>query len=144
MIALYPIPEGSPEQIIGVLPKAEWLQEPKLLLGQTGSVYWAIHLLQDFQLDCLRDRYSVTSSGLQNGVVIEVLDAESAGKLELGSFEAFAAAARRTRPEWGIGTGLSVRYMSIQLAEHVLSLDNGEITERTVNGIEIDFTRYTV
>ncbi|MOA36649.1 hypothetical protein D3C78_1581850 [compost metagenome] len=135
---------GSPEQIIGVLPKAGWLQEPKLLLGQTGGVYWAIHLLQDFQLDSLTDRYTVTSSGLQNGVVIEVLDAESAGKLGLDSFEAFAAAARRTRPEWEIGSRLSVRYISIQSSEHVLSLDSGEVTVRTINGIEIDFTRYTV
>lgn len=142
IIALYPLPAGAAHQIVGILPIAEWHQEPGVLIGQTDQVYWAVYLMQPFEIVRLADRYVVTSEGPLNGVVLEAISHKDAEQRGLDSFEAFAAEARRNAPVWSSIEKLSVRYTSLDLSVLELSVDGDGESEKRINGQPLDFSEY--
>ncbi|WP_029192344.1 hypothetical protein [Paenibacillus harenae] len=144
ILALYPIPEGIENRIFGVLPKTDWLQEHGLLLGQTGNVFWSIHLMQPFRLETLSDRCFVTSEGSRNGIVMEAVTQETAKLRGLNSFEAFASAARQNRPSWTTAATLQVLYHTLDSSSLYLSVDGQGAVERFINERPVDFSGYTV
>ncbi|WP_138755276.1 hypothetical protein [Paenibacillus sinopodophylli] len=143
IVALYAIPEGAKDSIIGILPANEWLQEPRLLLGKSKHVYFAVHLLQSFETEQLPDRLCAISRGVRNGVIMEVISTEDAQRYGLADFEAFAAAARSRKPEWATDEKLGVRYITSDEAELKLYVDHNGVIERKINDEEVDFSHYS-
>lgn len=144
IIALYPIPEDVPNQIVGVLPKTDWQQERNVLLGQTGHVYFAVYLMQLYQLELLNDRCTVTSGGSRNGVVMEVMSNTTAARLGLNSFEAFAAEAKRNQPVWSSDESFAVQYITLEQAKLRISIDRHGNPDKRINEQPIDFTGYSL
>ncbi|MEV5027278.1 hypothetical protein MRBLPE1_002857 [Paenibacillus sp. LPE1-1-1.1] len=142
--ALYAIPEGTENRIIGILPHIEWMQEPGMLLGQTNQVYWSVYVMQPCVLECLSDRYVVTSEGAHNGVIIEAVSCSDAKRIGLPIFEAFAAEARRNSPIWLSGENLSVRYVTRDETRLELTVDSQGISDNRINGSAVDFSEYTL
>jgi hypothetical protein len=142
--ALYPLPAGAGNQIIGVLPNADWLQEPGVLLGRTNNVYVAVYLMQPYEVEQLADRYVVTSAGFRNGVLIEAIRKQEAQQRGISSFEAFAAEARLRAPAWSSDEKLSVRYAALDQSELELSIDGQGSIVKSVNELSIDFSEYTL
>ncbi|WP_169083570.1 hypothetical protein [Paenibacillus sp. PL91] len=140
--ALYPLPAGAAHQIVGVLPNADWLQEPGVLLGQMNHVYLAVYLMQPFEVERLPDRYIVTSEGSRNGVILEAIRVQEAQQRGINSFEAFADEARLRAPAWSADEKLSVRYASFDGSVLQLSVNDYGGTEKKVNESPIDFSEY--
>ncbi|MCA0756118.1 hypothetical protein KP806_13765 [Paenibacillus sp. N4] len=138
--AIYRIPAGAQESIVGVLPRAEWLCERRLLLAQVGRVYLSVHIMQPYTLETLADRCLVTSEGALNGVVVEAISLETAESLGLSGFEAFAVNARQRSAEWSAGEASGVRFTAIDRMELQLGVkENGEIL-RLIGGSPVLFT----
>jgi hypothetical protein len=144
IIALYPIPEDVPNQIVGVLPKTDWQQEQNVLLGQTGDIYWAVYLMQPYQAELQNDRCIVTSEGSRNGVVMEVMSSKTAEGLGLASFEAFAAEARRNHPVWPSDESFSVQYTTLEQTQLRISTGRHGNPDKRINEQPIDFTGYSI
>jgi hypothetical protein len=142
--ALYPLPAGAAHQIVGVLPNADWLQEPGVLLGQMNNVYLAVYLMQPYEVERLTDRYIVTSEGSRNGVILEAIRIQEAQQRGFNSLEAFADEARLRAPAWLADEKLSVRYASFDGSVLQLNVDDHGGTEKMVNESLIDFFKYTL
>lgn len=138
--ALYRIPEGTPDRMIGVLPKTNWLCERGLLLGQVGCVYMSVHLMQPYALETLADRCLVTSEGAFNGVVMEAVSPETAERLGLNGFEAFADYARQRRAEWSAGEAPGVRFTATDRTELQLGVKENGDNLQLIGGKPVMFT----
>lgn len=142
VMALYPIPEGEDDRIVGVLPKGEWLQEEKALYGRIGRVYLAVHLMRPYQVQELADRYAVESRGGANGVVVEAIGAAEAERLCIGSLEEFAAIQRGNAPAFA-EDGSKAAYRSLDQEELELTIAPGGKPEARVGGEPISFGKYS-
>jgi hypothetical protein len=145
IMALYPIPTGIDNTIVGVLPCIEWQQEPGMLLGQTGHVYLAVYLMQPYELDRRSDRHIVTSEGSENGVIVEAISYSDALKRGISSYAEFVDEAKRNMPTWSTDKMLSVRYVSHDKSMLEMRVDRqGSSGEKWINGLSIDFTEYKI
>ncbi|WP_054023332.1 hypothetical protein [Bacillus sp. FJAT-28004] len=144
IMALYPIPTGIDNTIVGVLPCIEWQQEPGMLLGQTGHVYLALYLMQPYELDRRSDRHIVTSEGSENGVIVEAISYSDALKRGISSYAEFVEEAKRNMPTWSTDKKLSVRYVSQDKSVLELNVDRQGKSEKWINGLSIDFTEYKI
>lgn len=142
--ALYPLPNDASPTILGVLPNAEWQQDAGMLLGQTGSVYWAVYLMQPYRLEQLSDRCLVTSEGRQNGVVIEAISRNDAQKRGISSYAAFQEEARRNAPDWAAESNLSVRYKTLNGSVLQLNADSNSNSGKSINGQAVNFSEYAL
>ncbi|MDQ8732990.1 hypothetical protein [Paenibacillus sp. LHD-38] len=143
IVALYSIPEGIENRVIGILPNMEWMQEPGILLGQANHLYWSVYLMQLYELERLSDRCVVTSEGAHNGVIIEVTSQNEAKQRGIDSFEAFASEARRNSPAWSTEEKLSVHYVSRDETKLELSVGSQGGSDKRINGNTVDFSEYT-
>lgn len=143
IVALYSIPEGIENRVIGILPNMEWTQEPGILLGKTNHLYWSVYLMQPYELERLSDRCVVTSEGAYNGVIIEVTSYNEAKQRGIVSFEAFASEARRNSPAWSTEEKLSVHYVSRDETKLELSVSSQGGSDKRINGNTVDFSEFT-
>jgi hypothetical protein len=143
VMALFPIPAGGPDHIIGILPKGQWRREPLSLFGLTNSkVYFAVYFMQPYELREEDDRYVVTSKGIPNGIVMESVDTEEAESNGITNLENFAAAMNKRKPDFEQATVIEGRYVTFRKDALTLSIDSERRRNAKINGIEIDFSAY--
>ncbi|THF74936.1 hypothetical protein [Cohnella fermenti] len=161
VLALYPIPEAEDGRIVGVLPKGRWLHEPCALFGQAAGVYIAVHLMKECRTEEGEDRVRVAcgegaasgktqgAEGRLNGVAMEVVSLEEAGRLGIASLEEFAAARRKLPAVFsgeaarqGAAARLAADYATLAGDRLRLALEEGAEPVRTVNGSELGFADY--
>lgn len=144
VIALYPIPEGEENRIVGVLPKGEWIREPDALYGLAGRTYLAVRLLRPCQVEELADRDAAESAGGPNGVVVEAIGGADAERLCIGSLQEFAALMRERELEFA-ADGTRAVYRSLAEDERLeLSVGSDGRSQALVNGEAVSFAKYDV
>jgi len=144
IMALYPIPADKDNTIVGLLPCIDWQQEPGMLVGQTDDVFLAVYVMQPYELERRSDRCIVTSEGLENGVIVEVISHNDALKKGISSYEEFVNQANRNRPAWSAEEILSVKHVSHDKSVLELNVDRKGSSEKLINGLSIDFSEYKI
>lgn len=143
-MALFPIPEGEDDRIVGVLPKGEWIREPNALYGLSGRTYIAVRLMRDCQVEELADRDAAESRGGPNGVVVEAIGSADVERLCIGSLQEFAAIMREHEPEFA-ADATKVVYRSLSGDEELeLSVGTDGRYQAVVNGDALTFAKYDV
>lgn len=142
IVALYPLPSDTGNQIIGILPSMEWRKEAGMLLGKAKDVYLTVYLMQPYVFEQETDRIIVTSEGSQNGIIIEATHVQDAQQRGLNSFEAFVAESKRNAPLWSNNEKLGVRYTSQDHSVLELCVDSHAVSHKSINGKSIDFSAY--
>lgn len=141
-IALFPIPEGADDRIVGVLPKGEWTREPNALYGRIGKVYLAVRLMREYAAEELADRWAVESRGGRNGVVVEAIGAEEAERLCIGSLPEFAAVMQKLTPAFAEDAS-KVVYRTLSGDEELeLSVQADGSPRAAINGEPVTFAGY--
>ncbi|WNS44885.1 hypothetical protein [Paenibacillus sp. MMS20-IR301] len=143
VIALFPVPAGTENTIVGVLPKGEWVKQPSALFGFAGSVYFAVYLSHAYELEERQSYLEVTSADMPGGVVVEALSTGQAAELGIKGLRQFAEAAAQHAPEFTAGDKLSVQYTS-RLSGTLLQLSSGEHPQALISGSPVSFDHYTV
>lgn len=144
IMALYPIPDGEQDTIIGVLPQGKWLERPKALFGQVGEVYFAIYLSHSYQLLERSGYIEVSAGGMPGGVVIEALSVKKADELGIGELELYAAAMDLKAPHFSTGGLLQVEYTNMNGDTLQLELLEQKPPQASINGHLISLEHYSV
>lgn len=146
ILSLFPVPEGEPAAIIGVLPKGEWIKTATSLFGYAGNVYFAVYLSHGYELLERPDYLEVIAVGIPGGVAVEALGVSQAAELGISGLEAFAAAAALQPPVFTAGAVLSAEYTSMVGKEHLqLSTDlDRTALKAEINGMPVSFDNYSV
>lgn len=134
VLTLFPVPEGTDDTVIGVLPIGEWLEQEQALYGLVRGVYFAVWLSDTYQLTRRADYLEVTASGMPGGVVVEALTGDEAADQGIGSLAEFAAVISALKPAFVVesGGGQTVEYTA--LSGDLLRLEAG-IDKRPVTAI---------
>ncbi|AIQ69327.1 hypothetical protein [Paenibacillus graminis] len=144
VLALFPIPEGEADTIVGVLPNGRWLKEPAALFGKAGEVYFAVYLSHNYQLKEREGYLEVSAQGMRSGVVVEAISVKEAAERGTGDLAAFAAERAAQAPSFEAGAALAVQYHSIKGDRLQLSTDNLTATKALLNGSPVSLDHYTV
>lgn len=144
VLALYPIPTGANETIVGILPKGEWLQEPDALYGLAGNVYWSVYVMRPYRLEEKSDRLLVISVGSPNGVVMEAVSVEEAARQGIRELNDFAGGARARTPRFSETAPLSLCYSNGYGEKLDLVVHPDRRAEAFVGGTLVTFETYTV
>lgn len=145
VMALYPVPKGDTNQLIGVLPRGEWHKEQQSLFGQVGNVYFAVYLSHSYEL-IERSRYiEVSAQGLPGGIVVEAVSVKEAGELGIGGLEDFATKMSVHQPDFCVSeTRLQVNYTSLSGDRLQLQAIDNPSVKATINGSPVSFDKYSV
>jgi hypothetical protein len=153
-IQLWKLPDGldakeAHQEIVGCLPKGEWLFEKQGGCGLVGDVYIGFYLMNDLSFTEKTDRISITSSlrdGL-NGIVIEAVSCKEAAVLGIKGLAGWAESLNSRRAaftelsEAGEEGKLSLVYQTRN--NDTLSITVGvNSLERSINGQFIEFSDY--
>ncbi|QQZ60247.1 hypothetical protein JI735_27595 [Paenibacillus sonchi] len=144
ILALFPVPEGEADTIVGVLPNGQWMKEPTALFGKAGEVYFAVYLSHNYQLREREGYLEVSAQGMRSGVVVEAISVKEAAERGTGDLAAFAAERAAQAPSFEAGADLAVQYNSIKGDHLQLSTDRLTSTKALLNGSPISLDHYTV
>lgn len=144
VLTLFPVPEGENTEIIGVLPKGEWMKQHSALFGYAGNVYFAVFLSHGYELQERPDYLEVISGGMPGGAVVEALSTDQAAELGIAGLEGFAAAAAQRAPKFTAGEVLAAEYTSWSGELLQLSTDGITPVQAQINGSPVLFEHYTV
>ncbi|WP_438351520.1 hypothetical protein ACP8HI_13265 [Paenibacillus sp. FA6] len=144
VMALYPVPVGEPNQLIGVLPKGKWLQQPTALYGQVDNVYFAIFLSHPYELTERAKYIEVTVEGMPGGVVIEAVSVKDAVGLGIEGLDAFVEAINQKAPKFETENSLEVQYTAFDGEQLQLNFLDKESSQAWLNGTRFSFNNYSV
>lgn len=145
VMSLFPVPEGEASPVIGVLPRGEWISQPKALFGYAGNVYFAVYLMNGYKLLERPDYLEVICEGQGGGVVVEALSVMQAEALGIGGLVAFAAAAAQRNPVFADGELLTAGYETWTGKDRLqLRADGPGKGKAQVNGTPVSFAEYSV
>ncbi|MBD0380825.1 hypothetical protein [Paenibacillus sedimenti] len=142
--AVYQIPDGQQNEIIGCLPQGDWIEEPNGLFGHCGNALIAVYIQQPYQREVLADRSVVRSSGGKNAVVVECVDMADARSKGIDNAGQFAETMMRMQPTFNQsneGT-YEVAYKTLQEESIAIMIDNKGKIAKFVNGSAVDFQAY--
>ncbi|WP_156157927.1 hypothetical protein [Gordoniibacillus kamchatkensis] len=143
VLALYPIPPEQDDEIVGVLPPGEWIQQPRALFGRVDGVYVSVYLMQDCELEERSDRIAVFSKGRPNAAVVEVIGAGEGRELGIGDdVRAFAAHMRAKPPLFSSGATLQIDYVTCHGDRLTLQYRQQEGPQALLNGRPFDWSKY--
>lgn len=110
VMALYPLPEDVPDQVIGVLPEGDWTFAANAIFGRAEAVFFGVYLTGSYEIR-RQDGYNlVVCGGRRVGVVIEAMDLEDAERLGISGLEAFASAMSAGAPRFTTEGELGIEY----------------------------------
>lgn len=144
IMALFPVPVGEVNPIIGVLPAGEWLQRHNALFGQVGDVYFAVYLSAAYQLQERRGYIQVTVEGMPGGVIVEAAGMKQAAEQGIEGLENFAAAMEMQAPEFETVPSLQAVYISRSGERLQLSVPERQKPQALLDGIPVTFEQYSV
>ncbi len=113
VLSVFPVPEGTENTVVGVLPKGDWLEQEQALYGLVRGVYFAVWLSRAYQLTSREDYLEVTAAGMPGGVAVEAISAAEAAEKGIGSLAEFAAALSARKPVFTAGAVLSAEYTTL-------------------------------
>lgn len=145
------VEQGRKDEILGVLPKGDWLFGDRLMTGLVGSVYLVAHIMNPYT--CVENEeqgcIEVRSEGGANGVAVEAFTARTASARGWGSLAEVADAASRQAQE-GIfgsadgGIGFTLHTLADETELRLDISTDGSVKLRTINGSPVSFEGYTV
>lgn len=138
ILALYPNRVESGE-LIGVLPKGQWIYRDDRIYGFTYGVYVAVFLRLPYTVREEPDHITVVSQGSENGVVVEVIGSLEAAYAEIGSLKVFESIMDNRSPVWHLSDTLSVEYVMIDKDQLRLSVITSSLPDRSINGQQVRF-----
>lgn len=144
IISLYPVPEGEPDTLMGVLPKGLWLEEPQALFGHVGQVYFAVYLSHAYELKERQAYLEVTVKGMPGGIVIEAVETKAASENGISGLQEFAAAMAGRTPVFTPGAAPAVQYNTLSGEQLRLAVTGTGESMATLNGGMISLEDYTV
>ncbi|RUT40694.1 hypothetical protein EJP82_24250 [Paenibacillus anaericanus] len=144
VMELYPVPFGEPNQLIGVLPKGEWLQKQRALFGKVGNCYFAAYLSHPYELIDRGGFIEVSAEGLPGGIVVEAVSVKDAAELGIIRFEEFANKMIGQPPKFSVGETNPLQADYTSLRGDRLQLHTGGKRAATINGNPISFDKYSV
>ncbi|ASA22168.1 hypothetical protein [Paenibacillus donghaensis] len=144
VLALYPVPQGDEDTIIGVLPSGTWLQQDRAIYGLAGQAYFAIFLSHDYGLKAREGYTEVTAAGMPGGVVVEALGVKEAMLQGISGLESFAEMMSAKAPRFETVGTLQVAYNSIDGASLQLIASAGDEPQALLDGTPITLEHYTV
>lgn len=146
VMALYPLPDAVRDEVIGVIPEGEWLQEPEALYGKVEEAYFAVHLSGPYEIRQQDGYRLVVCRGRRTGVVVEAVGAAAANERGIFDLEQFAKEMSAFKPLFHREGKLEIDYKGF-LSGSTLSLRVNEAGARgtlsLLNGHDISFDRYT-
>lgn len=144
ILALFPVPQGERDTIIGVLPEGKWIKQPSALFGQVGGVYFAVYLSHSYELLEREGYLEVCVKGMPGGVTVEAVSVKDAAERGIaGGLAAFAKEWAQKTPSFEVGAELGVNYRTI--SGELLELRIGDtFTEALLNGDPVSWEHYSV
>lgn len=140
----------SPEAILGVLPKGDWLFGERAMAGLVGSVYLVVQTMCTYTVTENEERgcIEVRSVGGTNGVAVEAFTLAEAEALGYASLHAVAAAASmQTHNGLFRDSGETIGFAGATFTgQRDIRLDiavDGSVQTRTINGSTVSFEEYT-
>jgi hypothetical protein len=154
--ALYVVPDGGIQSLVGCLPLGQWLFEEHLGFGEVGETFVYFQLMHPFTTLSQEDRIAVASTftGVHS-VVIEIMTKADALAIGIITLEEFKAKMSDQQAGWieherGIAirsaqvhyTSTSSRKESFLLEAEVKLERISSVRRRQINNKEIDFEAY--
>ncbi|UJF34984.1 hypothetical protein [Paenibacillus hexagrammi] len=146
--ALFTAPATYRGQVVGCLPKGDWLEAAGSLYGSYGNIFLAVHIEQPFKREEHEDRWTLTTSGAGNAVVMECIDKAVAEGLGITELTSFMAKMEQRKPVFHLsrskdaGSEWSVEYISLRGNRLELKEPNENFSKALINGIQPDYSRY--
>ena len=146
IMAIYPIPEGEANTIIGVLPKGNWQQHPRAIYGRVEQVYIAVFLSHSYKIKEHTQYLEVTAEGTTCGVTVEAVSVKRAIEYGIGGLDEFAAVMSSKVPDFSTSLAvlLEMDYRSLEGDNLQLKAGENESVQRNINGSTLSFERYRV
>ncbi|WP_042199310.1 hypothetical protein [Paenibacillus camerounensis] len=149
VLSLFPVPEGTDNPIVGVLPEGEWQQQEQAVYGLVKDVYFAVWLSHAYQLVSREGYLEVTASVEPGAVAVEAVTAKEAAAAGLYSLTEFADAMSARKPAFTVGAGgaeaallLAHTTFTGDLLRLEAGTDHGTVA--AVNGSPVSFGEYKV
>ncbi|AZK46790.1 hypothetical protein [Paenibacillus lentus] len=143
VIALYPLPGAVRDEVIGVIPEGEWLEEPEALYGKVEEAYFAVYLTGPYEIRQQDGYRLVVCRGRRGGVVVEAVGAAAAnerGILDLGQF---AGAMSQNHPRFTVDREFQVDYTGILSGKKFcLSIKDRGGSEALIDGQSVCYDDY--
>ncbi|MCQ4086816.1 hypothetical protein [Saccharibacillus sp. JS10] len=133
VMAMYTVPQDEHPDLVGVLPKGEWIYDEKAMFGLVGGVYLAVFIRNGYQKDEQDDRILLSSTGHQNAVVFEAASVEEAESLDAEDLEEFADLMRERAPMFS-EDGNRLQYRSLHSRKLELSVTEVNKVQAQING----------
>lgn len=148
VMAVYPLPEDVPGQVIGVLPEGEWRFAANGICGKVEEAYFAVYVSGAYRVR-ERDGYlQVEAEGRSVGVVVEAIGLPEANERGIAGLDDFVAEMTSRAPRFeagGLAGRIEASYTSYaEEAELYLSVEGpGRPGERRVNGERVELESYS-
>ncbi len=133
IIALYPTKNVESQELVGVLPLGEWVQEQGSIYGRVHDVYISLFTQGTLQLTEETDRLTILCEGISNGIVVDAISDEEAGKRSITSLADFVHVMELRKPEWKVA--------NLANAERLPILENLPNLVKSENLSYIDYSR---
>ncbi|MHA6529145.1 hypothetical protein [Paenibacillus sp. BAC0078] len=144
ILALFPVPQGEKDTIIGVLPKGKWIKQPSAMFGHVGGVYFAVYLSHSYELLEREGYLEVSVKGMPGGVAVEAISVKDAAERGIvGGLTGFAEEWAQNAPSFEVGAGLRITYRTIRGEMLELQVGNTS-TEAHLNGNPFSLEHYSV
>ncbi|MNJ33626.1 hypothetical protein D3C77_283130 [compost metagenome] len=144
VMALYPLPETARDEVIGVIPEGEWLQEPEALYGKVEDTYFAVYLNGPYEIR-KQDGYSlVVCRGRRSGVVVEAVGAAAANEIGIFELGKFASKMSRMKPRFMLDREFQVDYTGMLSGEELsLRIKKDSAPETVIGGQAVCYDHYS-
>lgn len=143
IMALYPLPDDVPDEVVGVLPEGEWIFSDHAIFGRVEETYFAVYLTSPYEVR-QRIGYSlVECKGHRTGVVVEAIGSLDATQCGMSKLEDFVHKMSAWKPRFFMDDEFRVEYISFAEKELLtLSVKNpGNPGEAKANGELIHYRK---
>lgn len=144
IMALYPLPDDVPDEVVGVLPEGEWTFSDHAIFGRVEETYFAVYLTSPYEVR-QRSGYSlVECKGHRTGIVVEAISSLDAKQCGMSALEDFVHKMSVCKPRFFMDDEFRVEYISFAEKELLtLNVKNpGNPGEARANGDIIAFDHY--